>query len=177
MFSFLKSNLSKLVTATQHSGCMYTVAFSSLCLLSQLSSLMGVGLSASTFDSILKIDVNSLHWLQRPSRVVTSLHWTLLGRPEEEPALRRVSFTQMQASCRLFLDMTSRTCWAVWSGRLMLGRILLASYSRQVALRAVWNFWHSPVVLSLLRHEQFTPRLWARRHFYTDKGERDEGDC
>ena len=122
---------------------------------------MGVGPSRSTFDSITTIDTYSLHWLQTPPRLDTMLQSIpeLLGNP-----VGRFAFIQLQASCTLLFDMSWRTCWAVWSGRLMLGRILLASYSRQVVLRAVRIVWQAPVE-SLSRHELLTLRVWIRSFF------------
>ncbi len=139
------------------------------CFLSQLVSLMGVGPSRSTFDSITMIDTYSLHWLQRPPRLDTSLQSTpdSLGNPEG-----RLSFIHLQASCTLLFDMISSTCWAVWSGRLMLGRMLLASYSRQVVLREVRSVWQVPMEL-LLRHELLTLRVWVRWFFYGWQRERE----
>lgn len=112
------------------------------------------------------MDENSFHWLQMPSRVDTSLQSTSLGRPNG-----RVSFIQVQASCTLLFDMISRICWEVLSGRLMLGRILLASYNLQVALRAIRTLGasHWTPVGFLLRQEQLTLRLRAKRSFCKER--------
>ena len=136
----------------------------SFLLLIHVASLMAVGLRASTFDSILMIATKSLHWLQTPSRVLTLLlQRTPLGRPEE-PRLLRVSFTHMQASTKLFSDMVSSTSCAMVSVRLVLGRILLASYSLQVTLRAPLSVEQLVVMLLVLRQVWLTLRVWLRRY-------------